>query len=126
MPRVVKKPSKTSKKNFRRRRPGAKKTEAGLPNDAELAAEEAALGDENIDIDELEATGEAVNISDLQKKEIAELNDMARDAGIENFGTMRKQDVIFNILRRHAAEGGVLLADGVLEIMGEGLSLIHI
>ena len=59
MPRIVKKPSK---KNFRRKRPGAKK-EAGLPNDAELAVEEAALEEEDIDIDELEATGEVVNIS---------------------------------------------------------------
>ena len=121
MPRIAKKPSK---KNFRRRRPGAKK-ETGLPNDAELAAEEAALEEEDIDIDELEATGEVVNISELQKKEIAELNDMARESGIENFGTMRKQDVIFNILRRHAAEGGVLLADGVLEIMGEGFGFLR-
>ena len=121
MPRIAKKPSK---KNFRRRRPGAKKA-TGLPNDAELAAEEAALEEEDIDIDELEATGEVVNISELQKKEIAELNDMARESGIENFGTMRKQDVIFNILRRHAAEGGVLLADGVLEIMGEGFGFLR-
>ena len=125
MPRIAKKPSKTSKKNFRRRRPGAKKAEAGLPNDAELAAEEAALGDEDINIDELEATGEAVNISDLQKKEIAELNDLARVAGIENFGTMRKQDVIFNILRRHASEGGVLVADGVLEVLPEGFGFLR-
>ena len=37
MPRIVRKPAK---KNFRRKRPGPKKA-AGLPNDAELAAEEA-------------------------------------------------------------------------------------
>ena len=121
MPRIVRKPAK---KNYRRKRPGPKKA-AGLPNDAELAAEEAALEEEDVDIDELEASGEAVNISELQKKEIAELNEMAREAGIENFGTMRKQDVIFNILRRHANEGGVLMADGVLEILGEGFGFLR-
>ncbi|SVC85286.1 uncharacterized protein METZ01_LOCUS338140, partial [marine metagenome] len=63
-----------------------------MPNDAELAAEEAALEEEDVDIDELEASGESVNISELQRKEIVELNEMAREAGIENFGTMRKQD----------------------------------
>ena len=121
MPRIVRKPTK---KNFRRKRPGPKKA-AGLPNDAELAAEEAALEEEDVDIDELEASGEAVNISELQRKEIVELNEMAREAGIENFGTMRKQDVIFNILRRHATEGGVLMADGVLEILGEGFGFLR-
>ena len=121
MPRIVRKPAK---KNFRRKRPSPKKA-AGLPNDAELAAEEAALEEEDVDIDELEASGDVVNISELQKKEIAELNEMAREAGIENFGTMRKQDVIFNILRRHANEGGVLMADGVLEILGEGFGFLR-
>ncbi len=121
MPRITRKPLK---KNYRRKRPGSKKA-AGLPNDAELAAEEAALEEEDVDIEELEASGEAVNISELQKKEISELNEMAREAGIENFGTMRKQDVIFNILRRHANEGGVLVADGVLEILGEGFGFLR-
>jgi transcription termination factor Rho len=120
MPRIARKPAK---KNFRRKRPGVKKA-VGLPNDAELAAEEAALG-EDVDIEELEATGEVVNISELQKKDIIELNEMAREVGIENFGTMRKQDVIFNILRRHATEGGVLLADGVLEILNEGFGFLR-
>ena len=121
MPRIVRNPAK---KNFRRKRPGTKKA-VGLPNDAELAAEEAAIEEEDVDIEELEASGEVVNISELQKKEIAELNEIARESGIENFGTMRKQDVIFNILRRHANEGGVLMADGVLEILGEGFGFLR-
>ena len=72
MPRIVRKPAK---KSCRRKRPGPK-TAAGLPNDAELAAEEAALEEEDVDIDELEASGESVNISELQRKEIVELNEM--------------------------------------------------
>ena len=64
-----------------------------------------------------EADGEEINIGHLQKKDIAELNAMAKEMEVENFGTMRKHEMIFQILRKHAENRGVLIADGVLEIL---------
>lgn len=90
---------------------------AGLPADVEEHGEDlAALED---------ADGEEINIGDLQKKDIAELNNMAKEMEVENFGTMRKHEVIFQILRKHADDKGVLIAMGVLEILPEGFGFLR-
>ena len=44
---------------------------------------------------------------------------------VENFGTMRKHEMIFQILRKHAENRGVLIADGVLEILPEGFGFLR-
>ena len=49
------------------------------------------------DKDRVAAT--AINIAKLQAMSMPELNQMARDLGVENFGTMRKHEVIFHILQ---------------------------
>ena len=89
----------------------------GLPADVEEYGEDLAALEE--------ADGEEINIGHLQKKDIAELNSMAKDMEVENFGTMRKHEMIFQILRKHAENRGVLIADGVLEILPEGFGFLR-
>jgi transcription termination factor Rho len=67
----------------------------------------------------------AVNISRLQAMTMSELNQMAKEMGIENFGTMRKQEVIFQILQQNAQRSGILFAEGVLEILPEGFGFLR-
>ena len=52
---------------------------------------------------------------------MTDLNGMARDLGVENFGTMRKHEVIFHILQKNAERAGVLFSEGVLEILPEAV-----
>ncbi|HSH96458.1 MAG TPA: transcription termination factor Rho, partial [Roseimicrobium sp.] len=66
-----------------------------------------------------------MNISHLQALSIAELNKMAKEMGIENFGTMRKHEVIFQILQKNAERNGILFAEGVLEILPEGFGFLR-
>ena len=47
-----------------------------------------------------EAAANAINIAKLQAMSMADLNQMAKDMGIENFGTMKKHEVIFQILQK--------------------------
>lgn len=54
-----------------------------------------------------------------------ELMRMAKEWGVENFGTMKKQEVIFEILKKNAERSGVLFAEGVLEIMPEGYGFLR-
>ena len=89
----------------------------GLPADVEEYGEDLAALQE--------ADGEEINIGHLQKKDIPELNAMAKDMEVENFGTMRKHEMIFQILRKHAENKGVLIADGVLEILPEGFGFLR-
>src|SRR5690349_17271666 len=48
-----------------------------------------------------EPAGEPINIAKLQAMPMPDLNRIARDMGIENFGTMRKHEVIFHILQKN-------------------------
>ena len=45
--------------------------------------------------------------------------------GIENFGTMRKHEVIFHILQKNAERAGVLFSEGVLEVLPEGFGFLR-
>ncbi|MBI3191741.1 MAG: Rho termination factor N-terminal domain-containing protein, partial [Pedosphaera parvula] len=66
-----------------------------------------------------------LNIVALQAMSIGDLNKMAKEMGIENFGTMRKHEVIFHILQKNAERSGVLFAEGVLEILPEGFGFLR-
>ncbi|MBM3875272.1 MAG: transcription termination factor Rho [Verrucomicrobia bacterium] len=70
-------------------------------------------------------TGPALHISELQAMPVSELNKRAKEMGIENFGTMRKQEVIFAILKKNAERSGGLFAEGVLEILPEGFGFLR-
>ncbi|MCC5792752.1 MAG: transcription termination factor Rho [Legionellaceae bacterium] len=58
-----------------------------------------------------------MNLSELKRLPIAELINIAQDAGIENTSRMRKQDIIFALLKNHALKGEDILGGGVLEIL---------
>jgi transcription termination factor Rho len=67
----------------------------------------------------------SLNIAKLQAMSMAELNRMARDLSVENFGTMRKHEVIFHILQKNAERAGVLFSEGVLEVLPEGFGFLR-
>ena len=99
------------------RKRGGSNIPEGLPRDVEEHGEDLAALEE--------ADGEEIRMGDLQQKDIAELNVMAKEMEVENFGTMRKHEVIFQILRKHAEDRGVLIAEGVLEILPEGFGFLR-
>ena len=63
--------------------------------------------------------GPSFNLKQLQEMTMPELNNIAKDLGIENFGTMKKHEVIFEILKKNAEKRGALYSEGVLEILPE-------
>jgi transcription termination factor Rho len=87
----------------------------GLPADVETDAPEI----------QVDPSVPPIDISALQAMTMAELNQMAKSMDIENFGTMRKQEVIFQILHKNAQRSGVLFAEGVLEILPEGFGFLR-
>ncbi len=66
-----------------------------------------------------------INISQLQALSMADLTQMAKEMGIENFGTMKKHEVIFQILQKNAERNGILFSEGVLEILPEGFGFLR-
>ncbi len=64
-----------------------------------------------------------INIKDLTNMSIAQLKQKADEMGVsfeENLNTMKKQNIIFDILKKHTENKGVIFASGVLDIMPEG------
>ena len=66
-----------------------------------------------------------MNLTDLKKKSVQDLIDMANELGIENIGRSRKQDVIFAILKARAAKKEPIYGDGVLEILQDGFGFLR-
>lgn len=66
-----------------------------------------------------------MNLTDLKTKPIEELIDLAKEMGMDNLARSRKQDVIFNILKKHARSGEDIYGDGVLEILQDGFGFLR-
>ena len=72
-----------------------------------------------------DSVSQTVHISRLQALSMMDLNAMAKEKGIENFGTMRKHELIFHILQKNAVASGVLFSEGVLEVLPEGFGFLR-
>jgi transcription termination factor Rho len=66
-----------------------------------------------------------MNLKELKEKRISELTRMGRDMGVEGAAGMRKQELIFAILQAHAARGGTIYSEGVLECLSDGFGFLR-
>ena len=68
-----------------------------------------------------------LSINDLTQLGLLELRQKALDMGIphENLGSLKKQDLIFQILKSHTLGGGIIYAYGSLEILSEGYGFLR-
>jgi len=66
-----------------------------------------------------------MDISDLKKKTIAELTEMAGELNLEGISAMKKQDLIFKLLETQTQRNGVINAEGVLEILPDGFGFLR-
>jgi transcription termination factor Rho len=66
-----------------------------------------------------------MNLTDLKRKPVGDLVDMARDMGLDNLARSRKQEVIAAILRKQAKAGEDVYGDGTLEILPDGFGFLR-
>ena len=66
-----------------------------------------------------------MNLTELKKKPASELIEIAQSLGVEGMARMRKQDIIFSILKAHAKKGEDIYGDGVLEILQDGFGFLR-
>lgn len=66
-------------------------------------------------------------INDLTKKSMPELRELGLQYGIsaDEMAPMKKQDLIFSILRAHTEHGGIIFASGALEILPDGYGFLR-
>lgn len=82
-------------------------------------AEQNGEGDPNLD------TGVVHHIADFRSKTPDDLVALAEEAGVENVGRMRKQDLIFALVRAYALRGDRIHGEGTLEILPDGYGFLR-
>ena len=68
---------------------------------------------------------QAMKLQDLKAKKPNELLEFAEDLEIENASSMRKQDMMFAILKELAERNVEITGDGVLEILQDGFGFLR-
>ncbi|MCB9882558.1 MAG: transcription termination factor Rho [Planctomycetes bacterium] len=81
--------------------------------------------DEHGDLPTRDGEREEIYISDLQRQSLEELREMALAAGLKELQGLKKQDLIFRILRERAPSTGLLFGEGVLEILPDGFGFLR-
>ncbi|SUH40949.1 transcription termination factor Rho [Salmonella enterica subsp. enterica] len=66
-----------------------------------------------------------MNLTELKNTPVSELITLGESMGLENLARMRKQDIIFAILKQHAKSGEDIFGDGVLEILQDGFGFLR-
>ncbi len=66
-----------------------------------------------------------MNLTELKTLPISNLVEMARAAGMEDAARVRKQDIIFAILKAHAKKGEDIYGHGVLEVLPDGFGFLR-
>ena len=66
-----------------------------------------------------------MKLQDLKKMSAASLLDLAAEQGLENLARLKKQEIIFAILKKHAQKGEDIYGTGVLEILPDGFGFLR-
>lgn len=66
-----------------------------------------------------------MHLNELKALHVSEVLKQAEALGIENTGRMRKQELMFAIIKKRAKEGEQVFADGVLEILPDGFGFLR-
>ena len=66
-----------------------------------------------------------LHITDLQKMSVAELHEVAIAEKISDYVSLKKQDLIFKILKERINKNGLMYGEGVLEILPDGFGFLR-
>ncbi len=66
-----------------------------------------------------------MHVSELQTQHISKLLEMAEQHGIENANRLRKQDLVFSIVRHMMKQGESFSCSGTLEILPDGFGFLR-
>ncbi|NQY74126.1 MAG: transcription termination factor Rho [Candidatus Margulisbacteria bacterium] len=66
-----------------------------------------------------------MDIVELQKSKINDLYSIAKKLGIEDYRTLKKNDLIFKMLQAKTQQNGTIFARGVLELLPDGYGFLR-
>ncbi|NCU12316.1 MAG: transcription termination factor Rho, partial [Sphingomonadaceae bacterium] len=66
-----------------------------------------------------------MHLKELKKKTSAELVEMAEELGVEGASTLRRQDLMFAILKEVAEDGEEIIGQGTIEVLADGFGFLR-
>ena len=66
-----------------------------------------------------------MDISELQKKKIVDLYNIAKELNLSGYTDLRKQELIFKILEAQTQKDGLTFSKGVLEVLADGYGFLR-
>jgi transcription termination factor Rho len=64
-------------------------------------------------------------LTDLQKLSVSDLHEMAKKDGITEYTALKKQELIFRILKERIQQNGLMYGEGVLEVLPDGYGFLR-
>ena len=127
--RVTKENDETTKKTVDSKRSVAP-VKNNISNDRPMFSEEQLSAEKtekprNMDAKYEEIKKEELYLTKLQKMTIADLMKLARKEGIQDYSGLKKQELIFKILKERANHNGLAIGEGVLEILPDGFGFLR-
>src|SRR5262249_41034522 len=95
--------------------------EPGAPREVETAGE----APKAAGLKEDEAQKAGLDLAELKEMSITRLAQVAKALEIPGAATMKKQELVFQILRAQAEKEGLIFSEGVLEILPDGFGFLR-
>jgi transcription termination factor Rho len=67
----------------------------------------------------------STHISELQQMTMPQLLKIAKDEGLADFTGLKKQDLIFKILKERVKQNGLMFGEGTLEVLPDGFGFLR-
>src|SRR6476646_1124017 len=67
----------------------------------------------------------SISLAELKEKNITDLAKIAKELNVPGASGMRKQDLIFQILKAQAEKSGLIFSEGVLEVLPDGFGFLR-
>jgi transcription termination factor Rho len=66
-----------------------------------------------------------LHITELQRMTVAQLHELAKEEGFSDYTGLKKQDLIFKILKDRVQRSGLMIGEGVLEVLPDGFGFLR-
>jgi transcription termination factor Rho len=97
----------------------------GAPPAGQVAGEEEGAYDPETQARYEEVKRGAMYITELQQMSMQQLIKIAKDEGINEYAGLKKQDLIFKILKERVKQNGLMYGEGTLEILPDGFGFLR-
>ena len=110
---------------------GKKKSDSGGDNGGSkgVALAESPSSDEVLDAETQQRYEQAkkseLTVRALQKMTVDELHELAKKEEVKEYSGLKKQELIFEILKAQIAKQGLMYGEGVLEVLPDGFGFLR-